>query len=935
MLTDSVQLEWSGNNFQAVDSAVGQIDSDPALELVVVGTAGVMGDEMGLAVFEIGSGTITAEDKLFRSAVSPSDSLETTSVVLCDVDGDGTKDIVVGGYGKSMLMPRGFVYTYTYGGGAITSQYDYDGMSWVMIEDLAAKSGSGHCNINAVGAKSTPGSSSEYGVVLNTDSGTLDLYYEEEKTWLTDSSAYGIDVFSDGKIITAGTAESGWVSNQYLTVSMNPGNITDTFGSTGTNREATSVKVADVDSDGSEEIIVGANSKDIMSTTSAKLYLFDDLITQLDLLTISESGFFVNDVYMTDVDACDVSGDGNVEVLAALEYDASENYALVNGYTVLANSTLMQAYEYDARSFVGFDSNIPSINCRDVDTDPRSELVSVVNLANSTTGEYKIVVAILELEPQVPEITVVSPHAGDSLSGLYTAVINVSDDSPPSDLTVSYRITSPAITSYFQAMNNTGYTYFVKLNLSIYNNGAYTLHFKATDDEGYVAEETVAFFVDHTLFSVNMDMPADGAVIMPGTPIRFSSSLPLSSFVYSTNGGLVNETLAMPYVINTSGWEDGPKKINVWAESVTALGADALFGVVIDGTPPEILANPPTGTELSPGEDVVVTIHDFELDNVTVVLNGVPVDYTGASMPIVIDTSGWAEGSVNNVRVIAHDSAGNMPSIEMYTYMVPGDTEPTEPTEPAEPTPPETDPQLDAHNAAQDLIDQVQQEIDSALSSGADTTAAEDLLEQARMSMASDQYGRAMSLAREARAALAAPSTSPEQPPEQSVETATEAESEGIDQNILIFAGAIVVVLVAWILYRLFRRGKTPKKKPAEKPEPEEPEPKVREEPDKDTEVHLGEGSGKLESYSPGGKSDVEVNVKPSAEPETEAEFEEELGNALEPEGEAEETEPLLETSIKKEKPKKKSKPKKAKKAAKKSKPKKAAKKPAKKKRKK
>lgn len=844
-LTDNVQLEWADNDFQAVDIAVGNIDSDPAYEAVVVGNAGSAGDEMGIAIFELSNGAITFETSKYYTVTSPYDSITATSVILCDVDGDGTKDIVTGGYRTTpMHISYGFVYTYEYVSATITPQYEYNWSSAYKINDLRAKLGSGYCNINAVGGLSAPGTEYQYVGVLNIGSGTLDIYHEEAKSWLTDSMGYGIDFFQDGTVVTTGNAESGFLSTQYVTITKNPGNHTVMIGSTGTNKEGKSVVVSDVANTSAEEIIIGADSDPIVPMyTSSRLYLLDEDANIIDYVSISvpNASMFMYDSYMNDVEVCDVDNDGMKEIFAAMDFDASTNYGQLDGYNaieIFSSISLLQVTKYDTQAY-GSDSGLPAIECTNVDADANEELVSVINVDGATK---KIIVAILEDEPQVPVIDVVSPTHGQSLAGGFTATINVTDDSAPGDITAQYRFTSPSnMSGYYQAMNNSGYTFYAHVNLSAFSDGPYVIHFKVTDGDGNVAEEHVNFFVDNSLLTLSMVDPADGSVVRPGRELLFTASQPLASFSYSLDNTTHVAVTGPPYIIDTTGWSEGMHRIHVDVESVSANTASGLYKISIDGTAPIImLLSPPEG-EIDEGQEIAFKIIDAGLDSLVFEINGIPVDYTGSAMPIIIYTNGWGEGTVNTVKVIAKDTAGNPLSTQTFTFTVrdDGDNEtapapPVQPTEPTEPATPE-----DPYEIADNAIKNADEKINDAKAEGKPTELAEQILAEAKEQFELENYDEAIRKANAAVAAIGKAAPAEPETPTQPTQPAEPAEPGvapivpgvslpivGMDSTLLlIIGGAVLAVILIAGYYLLFRKkGEPPQRETKYVEEKEEPE---------------------------------------------------------------------------------------------------------------
>lgn len=824
-ITDNVNLEWSDNQFQAVDMALGNIDSDSPPEAVVVGTAGPTGAEMGVVVFEVNKTGIRHETHKYTTVSSPYDSITPTSVVLCDVDGDGSKDIVVGGYKETpMHMFHGFVYTFDYTG-AMTAQYEYTWSFPTKIEAVGATSGSGHCDVHAVGGYIVPGTAYEYTAILNTDSGTFDVYLDEGKTWYTDSRAYGVDFFQTGQIVTAGTAESGMLSTQYLTVTKNPGNHSTLFGSTTSDREGRTVKVDDVVDTSAEEIIVGADGSSIMYDY-AYLYILDEDLNELDHVSITapNASMFFYDAYLNDVETCDVDNDGMREIFTAMDFDTASDYGVLYGYNaieIFATISLLQIAQYDTSAIgAGYDSSLVALECMNTDMDINEELVSVINLDGA--GK-KIIIALLENEPQVPVIDIISPAPGETVNKGFTPTINVTDDSSPADITAQFRFTSANMSGYLQPMNNTGYKFYKHVNVSTFADGAYVIHFKVTDGDGNVAEESVNFRVDNSVLTVSMVDPGEGSLVMPGRELVFTASQPLTSFVYSIDGGATNQTLTSPYIIDTSGWIEGPKIIDVWAESATN-HFHGLFSIIIDGTSPAIiLLSPPEG-DITPGQEIAIKVMDYDISKLTIEIDGIPVDYTGSPMPVIIYTNGWEAGTENTVKVVAQDSAGNPVSTETFVFTVPESETPEENVTP--PTSPEPDPE----QQAQDMVAEAEQEIMDAQNAGKDTRIAQELLNEAKQKLSEGDYHTAILKAEAAKSAIGKTvpeqPEQPEQPPAEQVPPEQPAQPP-VDYNLVI--GALAVLAAVIIVY-YFSRKKEPER-PPEKAEPLEMSEATPEEP--------------------------------------------------------------------------------------------------------
>jgi ribosomal protein S27E len=233
-------------------------------------------------------------------------------------------------------------------------------------------------------------------------------------------------------------------------------------------------------------------------------------------------------------------------------------------------------------------------------------------------------------------------------------------------------------------LNGTGpilFIEFFELNTTTWTDGEYTVDVVANDTVNHTNSASFGFTIDSMLPTVSLASPADGAVIRAGTSISFTVvDTHLARTEYRV-GGTTWQTLAAPYTLDTSPWEEGDYHIDVMAEDWAANRRYLAVDVTIDSTAPEItLASPVNDTQIGPWHIVDVDIVDTNLDAVEYYINTVgPVPLEA---PYHIDQEGWRDGR-NAITVVARDLTGSV-TAAYYSFDLDDDPPTVVTSEPAQ-----------------------------------------------------------------------------------------------------------------------------------------------------------------------------------------------------------------------------------------------------------
>jgi PKD repeat protein len=150
----------------------------------------------------------------------------------------------------------------------------------------------------------------------------------------------------------------------------------------------------------------------------------------------------------------------------------------------------------------------------------------------------------------------------------------------------------------------------------------YEVNLTMTDDDGNLLRVTTVLSLVQPV--IELISPSDGAVIVPGTSLRFSvsdDSIPLEYVRYSLNGGAPANFTTL-YEIDTSGWSDGSYAIDVIAKDRD--GNVALLEgieVAIDSVAPVVwLSADPEVVYAGDRMNVTILVDDANIDPQSVVM---------------------------------------------------------------------------------------------------------------------------------------------------------------------------------------------------------------------------------------------------------------------------------------------------------------------------
>lgn len=186
--------------------------------------------------------------------------------------------------------------------------------------------------------------------------------------------------------------------------------------------------------------------------------------------------------------------------------------------------------------------------------------------------------------------------------------------------------------------------------------GTYTVGVRAIDAAGN--EGTLAFtlVLDGTLPTVARTDP--GTVVKPGHDVSFAiDDANLGAVTYDMGAG--PQSLVSPWLVETTGWEDGDYTILILAEDLAGNQASLATTLTIDGTPPSLTSTIADGL-VRPGTPVRFTASDTHL----VGIDTVRIDGGGATAvnppasSLGVETTAWSDGD-HTILVGATDAAGN------------------------------------------------------------------------------------------------------------------------------------------------------------------------------------------------------------------------------------------------------------------------------------
>jgi hypothetical protein len=200
-----------------------------------------------------------------------------------------------------------------------------------------------------------------------------------------------------------------------------------------------------------------------------------------------------------------------------------------------------------------------------------------------------------------------------------------------------------------------------------WSEGVHTLKIYAYDTRDNLNVSTFTITIDSQKPSISLQTPQNNTVISAGTQIVLAiSDNNIDIANYSRNGGVM-EGFTTPYIIDTTGWPDGPYTILVWAKDRSENEEYATYEFIIDSISPSvILHSPANGSTVKLDTIIDIIVEEDNLDSVTYIING--GDLVTFLDPYNINASELAEGT-NTIRINARDLAGNLHE-DQFTFIL-------------------------------------------------------------------------------------------------------------------------------------------------------------------------------------------------------------------------------------------------------------------------
>ena len=597
-----------------------------------------------------------------------------------DLDGDGTQDIGVGadGYYNSrgslwilFLNPNGTVkyqqWIYSNEGGFTYVLQDHQGFgsSICLLNDT---NGDGVQDI-AVGANGDWGGS-YYGSVwflcLNTN-GTVKHQQE----------------ISGGKGGFTGSLSAG-----------------DRFGRSVSN-------LGDFDGDGVQDIVVGADADDDGNTQAGAIWiLLLSTARQPGILLITPSNnsiihsstvldFRISDVDLNNINYS-IDGGGRINFLDP--YDISTS-GWIEGEHII---------DIQANDSLGFESR-KSFNFTIDDTCPLITLNSPANNSILTTGTVvDLDVSDIHLNEVLykvnngPNQNLITPYDIDMTAwsdDIYTIEVQAIDkagntaieicaftiDSTEPLITLNSPVNNSVISAGtildFEVFDLTlgvvNYSINGGVNVSFpepydigttgWSEATYTVEVHANESFGRESSKSFNFTVDNTLPLIILNSPSNNSIINVGTIIDLDvTDIHLDEVNYVVNEA-PSQILNPPYDIDTTGWLDGSKIIEVNAIDEAGNHAVETYVFTIDSTAPIITLNTPSNNSvISTGLIIDFDIMDPHLNEVNYTINAGPI--LTFNSPFDIDTTGWADGPYQ-IDLYAEDVVDHL-NHEYFTFNI-------------------------------------------------------------------------------------------------------------------------------------------------------------------------------------------------------------------------------------------------------------------------
>ncbi len=281
----------------------------------------------------------------------------------------------------------------------------------------------------------------------------------------------------------------------------------------------------------------------------------------------------------------------------------------------------------------------------------------------------------------------INVHAIDLRGNLNITTFNFSIDSNPPIIT----LVSPANNSFIKPGTNitltiidpnlyninyskdggANQTFIDPYNISTtgWLDGAHYITVNANDTVDNNISKIFNFTIDSILPEIILNTPADNSVITTGTIINLTINDTNIEIVNYTVNSVGNTTITDPYDIDTTGWPDGIKVIDIFATDKAGNFNNTKYTFTLDSVGPVItLVSLTNNSVIAPGTNISLDIVDENLDKVNYSINGNAPVVLSAPYNITTNTSSWAEGN-NTIVINATDKVGHL-TTEIYNFTI-------------------------------------------------------------------------------------------------------------------------------------------------------------------------------------------------------------------------------------------------------------------------
>ncbi len=342
-----------GNDDAILDLAIGDLDGDGGRELIVVGyvTQAGTGRDAYIGVYRMAGGGLMQEASWAKDFAGGDDAL--LAVRVADYDNDGTAEIVVTGYGTNVVSG--------------TSDRD-------IVVGIVRKAGRSIVEETGWYAKNFAGSGGQANYGLGLAVGNVDADSAQELV-VVSRDDFGASRDTPMRIGVLG--KSGSAITEKTWYQENPTGMWDYWSA---------VELADLDDDGTTEIVVAGTYQEYWSSIAVAAYLMDSgSVVRKGPMYVKRVGAQNN--HASDLAIGDIDGDSALEVVVVGNFDDG---AVNSDYGDIALGVLKYAGSQFTEKVAWFHRNIgkacagyaysgsdalSSVSLADVDSDGLTEIV--------------------------------------------------------------------------------------------------------------------------------------------------------------------------------------------------------------------------------------------------------------------------------------------------------------------------------------------------------------------------------------------------------------------------------------------------------------------------------------------------------------------------------------------------------------------------------